>query len=141
MLKKLLNPTPTSPKTDYGLLILRIGISFFMAHHGYEKLQSLLAGSTDFPDPLHVGGQMSLALTVFAEFFCSILLALGLFTRFALVPLIICMLVIVLIVSAKETLADREHAIMFLVAYVGLFCTGAGKFSVDGLMAHKQYWT
>jgi putative oxidoreductase len=131
MLKKLLNPTSTSPQADYGLLILRVGISFFMVHHGYEKLQSLLAGSTDFPDPLHVGGQMSLALTVFAEFFCSILLALGLFTRFALVPLIICMLVIVLIVAAKESLADREHAIMFLVVYLGLFCTGAGKFSVD----------
>jgi putative oxidoreductase len=78
MLKKLLNPNPTTPQADYGLLILRIGISFFMVHHGYEKLQSLLAGSTDFPDPLHVGGQISLALTVFAEFFCSILLILGL---------------------------------------------------------------
>jgi putative oxidoreductase len=137
MLKKLLNPTPTTPQTDYGLLILRIGISFFMVHHGYEKLQSLLAGSTDFPDPLHVGGQMSLALTVFAEFFCSILLILGLFTRFALVPLIICMLVIVLVVSAKESLSDKEHALLFLVAYVALLCTGAGKFSVDGFMARR----
>jgi putative oxidoreductase len=137
MLKKLLNPTPTTPQTDYGLLILRVGISFFMVHHGYEKLQNLLAGSTDFPDPLHVGGQTSLALTVFAEFFCSILLALGLFTRFALVPLIICMLVIVLVVSAKEPLSDKEHAILFLVAYVALLCTGAGKFSVDGLMARR----
>ncbi|MDZ7896996.1 MAG: DoxX family protein [Arcicella sp.] len=78
MLKKLLNPALQTPQTDYGLLILRVGLSFFMARHGYDKLQSLLAGSTDFPDPLHIGGQMSLALTVFAEFFCSILLALGL---------------------------------------------------------------
>jgi putative oxidoreductase len=109
-----------------------------MVHHGYEKLQSLLAGSTDFPDPLHVGGQMSLALTVFAEFFCSILVAFGLFTRFALVPLIICMLVIVLVVSAKESLSDKEHALLFLVAYVALLCTGAGKFSVDSLIANRQ---
>ena len=131
MLKKLLNPTPKTPQIDWGLLILRIGISFFMARHGFEKFQNLLAGSTDFPDPLHVGGQLSLALTVLAEFFGSILLALGLFTRFALVPLIICMLVIVLVVSAKESLDDKEHALLFLVAYIGLFFTGAGKFSVD----------
>jgi putative oxidoreductase len=131
MLKKLLSPTLQTPQTDYGLLILRIGISFFMARHGYDKLQNLLAGSTDFPDPLHLGGQLSLALTVFAEFFCSILLALGLFTRFALIPLIICMVVIVFVVSAKESLDDKEHALLFLVAYMALFCTGAGKFSVD----------
>jgi putative oxidoreductase len=131
MLKKLLSPTLQTPQTDYGLLILRIGISFFMARHGYDKLQSLLAGSTDFPDPLHIGGQLSLALTVFAEFFCSILLALGLFTRLALIPLIICMVVIVFVVSAKESLDDKEHALLFLVAYIALFCTGAGKFSVD----------
>jgi putative oxidoreductase len=134
MLKKLLSPTP---QTDYGLLILRIGISFFMARHGYDKLQNLLAGSTDFPDPLHVGGQLSLALTVLAEFFCSILLALGLFTRFALIPLIICMVVIVFVVSAKESLDDKEHALLFLVAYIALFCTGAGRFSVDELLARR----
>ena len=137
MLKKLLNPSPKTPQTDYGLLILRIGISFFMARHGFEKFQNLLAGSTDFPDPLHVGGQLSLALTVLAEFFGSILLALGLFTRFALVPLIICMLVIVLVVSAKESLDDKEHALLFLVAYIGLFFTGAGKFSVDAKLFGK----
>jgi putative oxidoreductase len=137
MLKKLLSPTLQTPQTDYGLLILRIGISFFMARHGYDKLQNLLAGSTDFPDPLHIGGQLSLALTVFAEFFCSILLALGLFTRFALIPLIICMVVIVFVVSAKESLDDKEHALLYLVAYLALFCTGAGKFSGDGLMSKK----
>jgi putative oxidoreductase len=137
MLKKLLSPALLSPQTDYGLLILRIGISFFMARHGYDKLQSLLTGSTDFPDPLHIGGQLSLALTVLAEFFCSILLALGLFTRFALIPLIICMVVIVFVVSAKESLDDKEHALIYLMAYIALFCTGAGQFSVDNLMVHR----
>jgi putative oxidoreductase len=137
MLKKLLSPTIQTPQTDYGLLILRIGISFFMARHGYDKLQNLLAGSTDFPDPLHIGGQLSLAITVFAEFFCSILLALGLFTRFALIPLIICMLVIVFVVSVKESLDDKEHALLFLVAYIALFSTGAGKFSVDDRLFKK----
>ncbi|MEA5258426.1 DoxX family protein [Arcicella aquatica] len=132
--KKLLN---SIPQTDYGLLILRIGISFFMARHGYDKQQNLLADSTDFPDPLHIGGQLSLALRFFAEFFYSILLALGLFTRLALIPLIICMVVIVFVVSAKESLDDKEHALLYLVAYLVLFCTGAGKFSGDDLIARR----
>ena len=118
-------------KTDFAILILRVGFSFFMFHHGYEKLQNLLAGSTDFPDPLHVGIKVSMGLTIFAEFFCSILLILGLFTRLALIPLIICMVVIIFVVSAGESLGDREHAIMYLIAYIALFLTGAGKFSID----------
>ncbi|MDZ7896997.1 MAG: hypothetical protein U5N85_03065 [Arcicella sp.] len=48
------------------------------------------------------------------------------------------MLVIVLVVSAKESLDDKEHALLFLVGYVGLFFTGAGKFSVDGIF-FKEY--
>ena len=36
-----------------------------------------------FPDPLGVGSTTSLALAVFAEVVCSVLLAFGLFTRLA----------------------------------------------------------
>ena len=132
MLKQLLKSETLGAKADIGILILRIGISFFMVHHGYEKLQTLLdGGGADFPDPLHIGNKISLFLTVFAEFFCSILLMLGLFTRFALIPLIICMFVIIFIVSANEPLSDKEHAYLFLIPYISLFLTGAGKLSVD----------
>ena len=114
------------------MLILRIGFSFFMVHHGYEKLQNLMAGnSADFPDPLHVGPQFSHALTVFAEFFCSIFVILGLGTRLAVVPLAGCMLVIVTILTPNEPLADKEHAILFLLVYVALYLTGPGKYSLD----------
>jgi putative oxidoreductase len=112
-------------------LILRIGIAFLLARHGFDKLKDLLAGTTDFPDPLHVGGQLSLALIVFAEFFCSIFLALGLFTRFALMVLMAAMVVIIIIVHAGTPLNDREEALLFLLPYITLFCTGAGRFSLD----------
>ena len=132
MLKQLLKTETLGSKADIGILILRIGISFFMVHHGYEKLQTLLGGGgADFPDPLHIGNKFSLFLTVFAEFFCSILLMIGLFTRLALIPLIICMFVIIFIVSSNEPLSDKEHAYLFLIPYLTLFLTGAGKISAD----------
>lgn len=132
MFKQLLKTNLISPKADWGVLILRIGISFFMVHHGYDKLQMLLSGGgADFPDPLHIGNKASLFLTVLAEFLGSLLLIMGLFTRFALILLIICMLVVIFVIHAKDPLADKEHAYLFLIPYIALLFTGAGKFSVD----------
>ncbi len=128
----LLSKSPNFEKfTNAGLLILRVGMSFFMIHHGYDKLQNFLAGVADFPDPLHVGNRLSMGLTVFAEFFCSILLILGLYTRLATIPLIICMVVVIFIISKGEPLGEREHAIMYLISYIAIFLTGAGNYSID----------
>ncbi|TAE41988.1 MAG: DoxX family protein [Runella slithyformis] len=132
MIRQYLKPLALPNAANWAVLILRVGFSFFMVHHGYEKLQNLLTGnSADFPDPLHVGPQLSHGLTVFAEFFCSILLILGLGTRLALVVLMGCMLVIATILSPNEPLSDKEHALLFLIAYVALYLTGPGKYSLD----------
>lgn len=132
MLKRLLNTNLASNKADVGILILRIGISFFMIHHGYDKLQTLLSGGgADFPDPLHIGNKTSLSLTVFAEFLGSLLLIVGFLTRFALISLIICMRVVIFVIHANDPLADKEHAYLFLIPYITIFFTGAGKYSVD----------
>ena len=131
-MKKYFKPLLLPNSVNWAVLILRVGFSFFMVHHGYEKLQNLLAGnSADFPDPLHVSPVFSHGLTVFAEFFCSILLILGLGTRLALVVLMGCMLVIVTILSPNEPLADKEHALLFLIGYAALYLTGPGKYSLD----------
>lgn len=124
--KQFLNP-------DLGLLILRVGVSFFMVHHGLDKLQNMLQGAQDFPDPIGLGAKPSMILTIFAEFFCSILLILGLFTRIAVVPLVICMLVIMFVMPDKiEINADFEHAALYFVSYLAIFFLGAGKYSFDG---------
>ena len=115
---------------DLGLLFLRLALAL-MALHGWSKLMDFEEGSADWPDPFHVGMKASYALTVFAEFFCSLFLILGLGTRLALVPLIICMLVIVFDVHAGEPLEDREHGLLYLLGYLALFFTGPGGISID----------
>jgi putative oxidoreductase len=135
MLKSLQNLNKSYLNPDLGLLILRVGVSFFMAHHGFGKLQNYLNGATDFPDPIGLGAMPSMLLTIFAEFFCSLLLVIGLFTRIAVVPLVICMAVITFIMPEKlEMNSDLEHAALYLVAYLAIFFLGAGKYSVDGKM-------
>lgn len=130
-MKKFLRPIKLPASADFGILILRVGISVLMLTHGYTKLTGFLEGNRSFADPIGLGEQLSYILTIFAEFGCSILLILGLFSRAALIPLIFTMVVVVFIVHGPDPFAKKEHAISFLITYVTLFLTGPGKYSVD----------
>jgi putative oxidoreductase len=121
---------------DTALLLFRIATAL-MAVHGWSKFANFYEGIDDWPDPLHVGVVTSKALTVFAELFCALLVAVGLFTRAALIPLIFCMIVIVFIIHAGDPFEDIEHGLLYLLAYIALFLTGPGKYSIDALMQRK----
>lgn len=109
-----------------------------MLTHGIPKFQTLMAGNIQFPDPIGVGAAPSLALTVFAEAGCSILLILGLATRFAVIPLIITMLVAVLKIHGADPFGVKELAALYLLAYIGFLILGAGKYSFDSLFFRKS---
>jgi putative oxidoreductase len=133
--RRLLFGTFSSPNrltaTDWGLLILRLGVSAPMIHHGYGKLIAYPELSGKFPDPLGVGTAASLGLTIFAEFFCSIALALGLFSRLASIPLIITMLVAAFIINADGSWGDKELAVLYLIPYLTILLAGPGRISLD----------
>ncbi|WP_256012872.1 DoxX family protein [Desertivirga xinjiangensis] len=116
---------------DLGLLIIRLFTGGLMLTHGFPKLQKLVAGNLQFGDPLGVGQEISLVLAVFAEFVCSILVILGLFTRVAVIPLIITMAVAFFIVHSADPLQVKELSLVYLAVFAGLFFTGSGKYSID----------
>lgn len=128
----------TSPLTLHlGLLILRVGLGILMIpHHGWPKLANFAERKDTFMDFMGLGSAISLGLVVFAEFFCSILLILGLFTRAALIPLIITMLV-VLGTNGWLFFGKHELATAFLMGYTALFFMGPGKYSIDGGLFKK----
>jgi putative oxidoreductase len=121
---------------DAGLLILRLCCALMLLH-GWPKFINFKENSGDWPDPFHVGTTVSYALTVFAELFCSVFVVLGLFTRIALVPLIICLIVIVFDVHGGDPLEDKEHGLLYLLIYLSLFLTGPGKYSLDSLIEKR----
>jgi len=131
MLKKFLKPIKLPASADFGVLILRVGISCLMLTHGYAKLSGFLSGDHSFADPIGIGEELSYILTIFAEFGCSVLLILGLFSRAALIPLIFTMIVVAFIVHGPDPFAKKEHALSFLITYLTLFFTGPGKYSID----------
>lgn len=117
--------------TDTGLLILRLISGAAMLTHGYPKLQKILNGNLQFGDPLGVGPEISLILTVFAEVICSVLVIIGLTTRLATIPLIIAMGVAFFIVHGADPFKVKELALIYLSIFTALFFTGPGKFSAD----------
>ena len=124
--------------TSLGLLILRITFGSMMLVHGIPKLMGFSEMVGKFPDPLGMGSQSSLILAIGAEVGCSILLILGLGTRFAAIPLAITMMVALFAVHASDPWKVKELAAVYLAVYVSLAFTGAGQFSLDYLLTKNK---
>jgi putative oxidoreductase len=122
---------------DAGLLILRIAIGCMMLTHGLPKVPMLFHGTVKFFPVMGMSPTVSLAITLFAQVICSILLLFGMATRLALIPLLMTMLVAVVIIHHGEPFAKMEPALHFLLVYIVLFLTGPGTFSVDHLFKKK----
>lgn len=121
------------------LLLLRVLTSLFMFTHGWPKFQQLTSGEEiNFGDPLGIGPVASLILAVFAEFFCSLLIAIGFRTRLASVPLLITMGVAAFIVHGEDPFGRQEKALLYLLIYMTLIVFGGGKYSVDHLAGGKN---
>ena len=134
----ILTPATYGKSADTGLLILRLGLGLLMMVHGWSKLIGFQEKAADFYDFLGLGGEISLGLTVFAEFFCSLLLVVGLGTQLVLIPLTILAVVIVFDVKGGDSLGDKELPLLYLVGYVALLLTGPGRYSFDYFIRRKK---
>lgn len=142
--------------TSIGLLVLRVGMGVYLASHGWGKAQGVIAGQFDqFGDPIGIGSGPSLVLVALAEFVCSLLVVVGLGTRFAAVLPVIAMAVAAFVAhggdpwtmgkgaelfssGAAESWASKEPALLFLIGFLTLVFTGAGRFSLDALIRRRR---
>lgn len=134
---KLLSTQLKDSSLHVGLLVLRLSAGILMMPHGYSKLIHFAERKDKFMNFLGLGSAVSLALVIFAEFFCSALLAAGLLTRFVLIPLSIAMAVAVFKAHNGEIFGDGETGFLFLTIYVMVLISGPGKYSVDKLVLKK----
>ena len=120
---------------NLAMLVLRLGIGILITYHGYQKLSHFSEMQNSFMNFMGLGSKISLALAVFAEFFCGILIILGLLTRFACVPLIITMAVAFFKVANADTFGHGEMALLFLVGALTILLAGPGRMSVDAMIS------
>ncbi|MGY5849428.1 DoxX family protein [Salegentibacter sp. F14] len=138
-MKKTYLTTLNLHQVDIGLLIFRLAISGLTLTHGIPKLiQFFNDAPIQFADPIGIGEVTTFTFAVFAEFVCSVLVILGLGTRFAVLPLIATMAVAALIVHVPDGFARQELPLLFLSGWVLLFFTGAGKYSLDHYFLAKK---
>jgi putative oxidoreductase len=135
----LVSPWPsTGAALNWSSLLLRLTFGILMIPHGYAKLVHFSEWQKEFMSFLGMGGAVSISLAIFAELFCSVLLALGLFTRLALIPLIITALVIVLVAHEADIFGDAAPGFFYLTAYIVLLLLGPGRYSLDNLLFSRS---
>ena len=115
------------------ILFVRLffGALFFM--HGLDKMTNFNELSLNFPDVLGFGSYMSLMLSIFAEFCCSLFLIAGLLVRIMLIPMIIAMAVAFFDVH-DAMMPEGELSLIYLIVFFVIYFIGPGRYSLDCLI-------
>jgi len=113
------------------LLILRLGFGGFMLTHGIPKINGLFESPIKFADPFGIGDTPTLILAIIGEVIAPIFIIIGFKTKLAAIPAAITMAVAAFVIHAKDDLGTKEHALLFMFAFVAIFLAGAGKYSID----------
>lgn len=138
LLRKLFSSGNYTLPVSMSLLLIRLVAGAFMLTHGYGKLLILLGdGPAQFADPIGMGMTASLVLAVFAEFFCSLFLILGIATRLSTIPLLITMLVAAFVIHGADGFGRQELPLLYAASYVVVLIAGAGNVSVDKWITTK----
>jgi len=113
---------------------LRLGFGILILKHGYDKLSHFGDLQNKFMNFMGMGRTVSLVLDIFAEFFCAILLIMGLFTRLACIPLIIAMSVALFKVHNADFFGKGQVDTLYLLGFLAILLAGPGRASVDNMI-------
>jgi putative oxidoreductase len=133
-MKKLLSTKYSAGAFNAAIFFLRLGLGFLMINHGYYKLVHFSSMHNSFMNFIGLGSTLSLSLVIFAEFFCSLFLILGLFTRFITLPLIIVMCIALFKSHHGDLFGKGEMDALFLLGFIVILFLGPGKVSVDSMV-------
>jgi putative oxidoreductase len=123
---------------DFGILLLRLIFGGLMFYHGYSKVMAYNQILPMFGDLVGIGSKNSFHLVIFAEFICGALVVLGLFTRLAVIPILIAMAVAFFVAHGKDPFQVKELAFFFLTLSIPVFILGSGRYSIDHLIFNKR---
>lgn len=130
----LMNRTAPAGAIDIALLILRVwaGLLLFFLH-GLGKVTHFSQMSGHFPNPIHIGPLPSLLFALLSDAICSLLVVLGIGTRYAA-------LIVVINLATAFTLVHQfklsgphggELPLLFCGIFLALVIAGGGRYSVD----------
>lgn len=141
-------PRPSALSTtwtgDIAALALRLAVGVVLAYHGWLKLGDV-SGFAGFVDSLGVPAPDLMAYVVtYLEFLGGIALIIGLATRYVASLFVVEMVFTIALVKldvgliASEGGAGAELDILILATALSLVLTGAGRLSVDSILAGRK---
>ena len=118
------------------ILVLRLffGVLFFI--HGLDKMMNFSELSVTYPSIFGFGSYMTLMVTIFCEFCCSLFLIAGFLIRIMVLPMIVAMAVAFFDVH-DAILPGGELALIYMIVFAILYFVGPGRYSVDYLVDMK----
>lgn len=116
-----------------GVTLIRIITGLMMAYHGFEIFNNkLMLDYAKWLTDLHFPNPALMAyLGKGSELAAGICITIGLFTRLAVWPMIITMLLIAFGMGHGKVFYEDQHPFLFVLIGLFLFFNGSGKYSVD----------
>ncbi len=135
--------TEGNPSRAWGLAVLRVVVGIVFLMHGGQKLFFMgFGGVAAFMGRLGIPAPMLAAVVVtLVECLGGLALLLGLFSRWAAIPLAIDVAVAILVVHLPHGFfmpSGFEFPLTLLAANVALAFLGSGEWSVDRLLARGR---
>jgi len=131
---------PSASQASIGLAALRIATGIVFLNHGYQKMFKMgIGGVSGFFG--HVGVPMPTVmatLIMVLEVFGAVALIVGFLTRPLAVAFALDMLGAIFLVQLKNGFSKFELEFLLLGASVALIFLGAGRYSIDAMIAGRS---
>ncbi len=129
---------PAGESQDLGLLTLRLLFTLPLSiRHGWPTLIDWWNGDMQYPDPLGLGESLTMLIMGCIEAICTVLVAVGLYTRISAFLVASGFLVAVVVVHGADPFGVKELAYMYMSGFLSVFLLGPGRFSLDNYL-HKE---
>lgn len=130
----------SASRVDLASLILRLLVASSLLYgHGLSKFQKFVSGEViEFVNLFGIGMKTTYGIVMFAEFVCAAMVVIGLFTRIALIPLIINMGYIVLVIHSTDDFGSKELPLIYLAVFLALMLIGPGQYSADRMIRARK---
>ena len=131
---------PSTSQVSIGLAVLRIATGIVFLNHGYQKMFKMgIGGVSGFFG--HVGvpaASVMATLITLLEVFGAVALIVGFLTRPLAVAFMLDMLGAIFLVQLKNGFSKFELEFLLLGASVALIFMGAGRYSIDAMIAGRS---
>ena len=118
------------------ILALRVFFGILFFSHGIDKMINFNELSYTYPSVLGFGSYVTLMVSIFCEFACSLFLIVGLLVRITVIPMIAAMAVAFFDIHDGMFPAG-ELSLIYLILFIILYITGPGRYSIDYLIDMK----